>query len=158
VLPLLTSEVQEFDRATLAMVQRQSGVPTEGEVHDLVLLKSHYSRFTPAALKLINRRHLALSRKFTRWIEDRLRIRVEREKEQIDVTFAIGGKRYLVEFKIAYHGDTKRALREGLGQVFEYNHYPRRTSHDDCLLILDILLLTMTSPSSGVYERRSESL
>lgn len=107
VLRLHTSEVQEFDTATPAVAQRKSGVLTEGEVQDPLLLESHYSRYTPAGLRLIRWKHLALSQKFAWWVQERLRVRVEQEKQQIDATFAVGGKRYLVEFKIGYHGDTK---------------------------------------------------
>jgi hypothetical protein len=55
----------------------------------------------------------------------------------LDATFEAGNKRFVAEFKIAYQGNTRRAIREALGQILEYNHYPPRITYDHWLLILD---------------------
>ena len=43
----------------------------------------------------------------------------------------------MAEFKIAYDGNTKAAVREALGQIFEYNHYPGPNLTKAWFLILD---------------------
>jgi hypothetical protein len=42
----------------------------------------------------------------------------------IDATFKVDGKKFLVEFKIACLRNTRKAIREALGQILEYNLYP----------------------------------
>jgi|SRR5271157_214477 len=136
VLVLNRDEVERFERATLESEHRQCGL-TEEEVEDTLLLETGYPRYTPAAQRLIRREHAALSNRFKDWLENTPGIRAAQEREQIDATFQLDGKTFLAEFKIAYLGNTKRAIREALGQVLEYNHYPPRVSHDRWLLILD---------------------
>jgi hypothetical protein len=70
-------------------------------------------------------------------LKDAHGIQVTQEKKQIDATFVVKKVTFLVEFKIAYQGNTKRAIREALGQILEYNYYPPRASHDRWLLILN---------------------
>ena len=43
----------------------------------------------------------------------------------------------MAEFKIAYNGNTKAAVREALGQILEYNHYPGRVTTQAWFLVLD---------------------
>jgi len=62
------------------------------------------------------------------------------------MTFQWRRKSVLAEFKIAYGANTRHAIREALGQVLEYNHYPRREASDEWFLILD------TEPSSDDRE------
>ena len=57
--------------------------------------------------------------------------------DRYDVCFE--SKKILVEFKIAYNLNTISAVREALGQILEYNHFPPRESHHVWLLILDTL-------------------
>ena len=136
VLVLNQDEIENFERTTQEMEHRQRGL-TEEEVQNTLLLGAEYPRYTPAALRWIRREHVALSNQFTVWLENTHGLRAAQEREQIDVTFEVGSKRFLAEFKIAYLGNTKRAIREALGQILEYNHYPSRISHDQWLLILD---------------------
>ena len=138
VLELEQDEVQSFDREAQAAEHRNRGLLTEEDVQGTLLLETGYSRYTPAALRLIHRKHVAMSNAFTRWLRNSYGVRIIQEQHQIDATFEMGGKRYLAEFKIAYQGNTKRAIREALGQILEYNHYPPRISYDHWLLILDI--------------------
>jgi hypothetical protein len=96
------------------------------------------TRYTSAALRVIRRKHVALSNRFRSWLELTYGVRVLQERQQVDATFETGGKTFLTEFKIAYQGNTKRAIREALGQILEYNHYPPRVSRNHWLLVLDI--------------------
>jgi len=52
-------------------------------------------------------------------------------------TIRVGSERAMVEFKIAYNQKTKPAVREALGQILEYNHYPEREATKMWFLVLD---------------------
>ena len=136
VLGLNQSEIERFERAAQGVEHRQRGL-TEEEVQNTLLLETGYPRYTPAAQRWIRREHVALSNHFVVWLENTHGIRAVQEREQIDTLFEVCGKRFLAEFKIAYMGNTKQAIREALGQILEYNHYPPRISHDRWLLILN---------------------
>ena len=43
----------------------------------------------------------------------------------------------MAELKVVYDLGTTRAIREAMGQVFEYNLYPERTPYDSWLVVLD---------------------
>lgn len=136
VLALNQGEIERFERATQEREHRQRGL-TEEDVEDTLLLGTAYPRYTPAAQRWIRREHVALSNHFKVWLENAHGARAAQEREQIDATFELGGKRFLAEFKVVYSGNTRRAIREALGQILEYNHYPPRVSRDRWLLILD---------------------
>jgi hypothetical protein len=138
VLELNSDEVQLFERETQANAHRKSGL-SEEEVQNTLLLETPYPRYTPAALRQIRREHVRLSNQFKAWLQRAYGIRAIQERQQIDATFELDGSRFLAEFKIAYQGNTKRAIREALGQILEYNHYPPRVSYDQWLLILDTI-------------------
>jgi hypothetical protein len=59
------------------------------------------------------------------------------ERRQIDMEFKLGLMVAIAEFKIAYDGNTKAAVREALGQILEYNHYPGRNPAKAWFLVLD---------------------
>ena len=136
VLELTAKEIEEYDKESQLQEHRTHGHLLDEEAQDVFLHESNYSRYTPAASRLIHRRHVVLSNQFKLWLAQK-HIILTQERNQIDATFEVGKKRFLVEFKIAYQGDTKRAIREALGQILEYNHYPPRVSHDTWLIILD---------------------
>jgi len=137
VLELNTLEIGEFERASQEQGHRDRGLP-EDEVQGTLLLQDAYTRYTPAALREIHREHAKLSNDFSVWLQINFGIQVTQEEQQIDAKFVTRDKKYLTEFKIAYQDNTKRAIREALGQILEYNHYPPRASHDFWLLILNI--------------------
>jgi hypothetical protein len=136
VLVLNHDEIEYFERATQEGEHRRQGL-TEEEVQNTLLLGTEYPRYTPAAQRWIRREHVALSNSFVVWLGSAHGIQAAQERKQIDVVFEVGGKRFLAEFKIAYSGNTKEAIREALGQILEYNYYPQRVSHDKWLLILN---------------------
>ena len=96
-----------------------------------------YTHYTSRAIKTIQRRHVMLCEQFTQWLTSKGNISYRVERRNIDLTFQQDELSYLVEFKIAYSGDPKPAIREALGQILEYNHYPRRKPHDHWILVLD---------------------
>jgi len=137
VLELNEAEVHQFEEATQKREHRDRGL-SEKDIQDTVLLGEAYPRYTSAAMRLIQREHVHLSNTFKAWLRDEFSIRLIQEKQRIDAQFAHHRSSFLVEFKIAYQGKTTRAIREALGQMLEYNLYPKRSCCDHWLLILDV--------------------
>lgn len=100
-------------------------------------LETAYPRATPATIRMILPKHVGLSKKFQAWLRTQHSIQGHRERRQIDMQFKIGHDQAMAEFKIAYNGNTKAAVREALGQILEYNHYPGRTTAQAWFLVLD---------------------
>lgn len=136
VLELKLEEVVAFEQSSVRQNHRASGI-SEEEVDQAQLVEQSYERYTPAALRMISRKHAALSNAFCKWLKSTFGICAKQESHQIDAAFRAAGEKYLAEFKIAYQGDTRRAIREALGQILEYNHYPPREKCDRWLLVLD---------------------
>lgn len=109
------------------------------EIHLRQLEETSYTRYTKEALKIIDRKHVKLCRAFTDWLLSTRGIKCRVERRNIDAIFRIGKQSTLVEFKVAYHSDPKPAIREALGQILEYNHYPDREIHDQWILVLDCM-------------------
>ena len=59
------------------------------------------------------------------------------EKNRIDVRFTCSSESHLAELKICYYGDTRHAIREAMGQLLEYNHYPPYEEADLWWLVID---------------------
>jgi hypothetical protein len=120
-----------------ASAQSDSKPPDDDESIRLRQLEeSSYTRYSTNALRVIDRRHVKLCNEFTSWMYSQKQILCRIERRSIDVQFVIGKQNVLVEFKIAYRSDPKPAIREALGQILEYNHYPGRTLHDHWILML----------------------
>lgn len=113
------------------------GGGADEEIQLRQLEESAYTRYTSQSLRKINRRHAKLCNAFTGWPLSTHGIKCSIERRNIDVTFRMGKQSVLVEFKVAYRSDPKPAIREALGQILEYNHYPERTTHDQWILVLD---------------------
>ena len=96
-----------------------------------------YVRETAASQTNILRLHSTLSNRFRVWLKRKFGIMATQELGQVDLQFAHKGKTYLAELKICYGQDTKRAIRDALGQVFEYNLYPPRQEMTCWLIVLD---------------------
>jgi hypothetical protein len=136
VVELEQTELEAYLMAAQVTGHREH-YPTEREMRAALLVDEAYPRYSPAALRLIQREHAALSNLFSEWMRRVHQIPVAQERRQIDAIFEANGGKYLVEFKIAYHGNTKIAIREALGQILEYNYYPPRSRRDHWLLILN---------------------
>jgi len=115
--------------------------PTTGESENegdrQVLNESAYLRQTRASLRNVERLHAALSNRFREWVRTRFSAKAIQERDQVDVTFVHEGITHLAELKICYGANTKAAIREALGQLLEYNNYPRRTQAQSWWLVLD---------------------
>jgi hypothetical protein len=51
--------------------------------------------------------------------------------------FNLGGVAVVAELKICFGVGTTRSIREALGQLLEYNHYPARRAASSWLIVLD---------------------
>lgn len=96
-----------------------------------------YPRMGKAFSRLIVPRHKSLANAFRLWLRTRHQTESQWERRQIDLRFVVRKTRVLAELKIAYGGQTRHAIREALGQILEYNYYPKRQAFDEWLLVLD---------------------
>jgi hypothetical protein len=101
------------------------------------LLEASYLRYSSAALIEVVPRHRILSNEFAAWIRSNGGQHVVQESECIDMTFRMADQHLMVEFKVCYGGNTTAAIREALGQIFEYNLRSTRQNHHRWLLVLD---------------------
>jgi len=132
------------------------------------LLEEAYFRASKAALKTIIPRHNKLSNHFCNWLDEEHAIQTTQEQDQVDVSFMFDGKRALAELKVCYAAGTRKSIREALGQILEYNHYPTRSPADALLIILDssptendqqyidILRKSLSLPISLGWQRNKE--
>jgi len=135
---------QEVDRIERAVELRTAQPVSAGTSRQAELLSEEvYYRETPAMRKVITPRHNELSNEFRRWLARQFRINAAQEKEQIDIRFSWKEQSVLVELKICLGVGTTKSIREALGQVLEYNHYPKRKPAENWLVVLD------QEPSSG---------
>lgn len=109
--------------------------PTDGFTR-LDLAEDGYLRESRENLKEIVPRHNALSNTLCRWLEAR-GIHPVQEKQGVDIGFRHQGASYKVEIKIVYGATTRQSLREAVGQLLEYNHYPGRDQCDVWMVLLD---------------------
>jgi len=150
VLELKPSEIAKIKKLIRGAVKRDpvsnseqggrasaEGSDAEEEIRLRQLEESAYTRYTAESIRKIDRRHVRLCNAFTDWLVLNHGIKCNVERRNIDVTFRIGRRSALVEFKVAYNDDPKPAIREALGQILEYNHYPDRVTYDQWILVLD---------------------
>ncbi len=96
-----------------------------------------YKRETQASQKNILRLHAALLNRFRSWLAQRFGVTAVQEQDQVNLHLNIDGTTYLAVLKICYGANAKSAIRDALGQVLEYNHYPPRTEMQTTLIVLD---------------------
>jgi hypothetical protein len=109
----------------------------EEDANDAFLNELDYQRETPASKRNIRRLHVSLSNKFRKWLERQFAVKVRQEKNRVDLTFSRLAQDHIAELKICYGSDTRHAIREALGQLFEYNYYPPYEEAHFWWLILD---------------------
>jgi hypothetical protein len=136
VLSLDENELSEFQKRAKKIEHKKHGL-SDAEVDLATGLETAYPRATAATIRMILPKHVSLSRGFQAWLRKHHSIQGHRERRQIDMQFNIGHDQAMAEFKIAYNGNTKAAVREALGQILEYNHYPGRTTAQAWFLVLD---------------------
>jgi hypothetical protein len=114
-------------------IAKTTEAPDQGDP----LQTESYLRASPAAMRIIKRRHNALSNDFRAWLLAAHGLKSEKEKQQIDVRFNRQGVEVLAELKVCYASSTRHGIRESLGQLLEYNYYPARKPTQEWLIILD---------------------
>jgi hypothetical protein len=102
-----------------------------------LLLEHAYPRASPAMLRIITPRHKVLSNRFREWLKSAHEIEARQEVNRVDVHFEYGGRTALAELKICEGLNATQSIREALGQILEYNHYPGRKPSDMWLIVLD---------------------
>ncbi|MGA2536085.1 MAG: hypothetical protein ABSF53_08730 [Terracidiphilus sp.] len=102
-----------------------------------LLSELEHQRETIASKKTIAALHKALSNGFRLWLEEAHSIKAIQERNRIDLTFVADSQRHIAELKVCYALDTRHAIREALGQLFEYNHYPSFVEASCWWLVLD---------------------
>ncbi len=130
----------EFDPKLFSRIAPSTGTnpnTLETDPDDFFLDEDSYQRETSESKKNINRLHSALSNRFKRWLKSNHGIRASQEVRRADMRFDHGGHVHLAELKICYGRNTKHAIREALGQLFEYNHYPKNVPAHSWWLVLD---------------------
>jgi hypothetical protein len=109
----------------------------EAGPEDALLNDLAYQRETPAFKRKFLRLHVSLSNNFRIWLEREFAVKVRQERNRIDLTFGSQGQNHLAELKICYGSDTRHAIREAIGQLFEYNYYPSYEEAHFWWLVLD---------------------
>lgn len=74
---------------------------------------------------------------WSEWLRKKHRVDALQERERIDIRFTLSNQCAVAELKICYGLGTRKSIREALGQLLEYNHYPKRTPADLWFIILD---------------------
>jgi hypothetical protein len=139
--PLTVKELSstEVERIELALGP-PSNEPEKGlEINQrrLPLAEDAYYRESAALLKVIIPRHNKLSNDFCRWLEKEHGVTTAQEHQQVDIRFTLKSLAVLAELKICFGVGTTKSIREALGQLLEYNHYPKRNTADAWLIVLD---------------------
>jgi hypothetical protein len=130
--------VMHFDPAWAAEeIEPSDFVTSADNTERKPLNEEAYTRETRASLGNVERLHTALSNRFRSWLRSRLGVTALQERASVDVTFKHAGKTHLAELKICYGGNTRAAIRDALGQLLEYNHYPPRSEAESWWLVLD---------------------
>jgi hypothetical protein len=137
--PAPQNSVFPFRPAKSKELKGQEEAPDKYEdgANQSLLNELAYQRETPASKKNIERLHVRLSNQFRLWLEENFVVNVTQEKHGIDLTFVCATKKHLAELKICYADDTRHAIREAMGQLLEYNHYPSYEEAQFWWLVLD---------------------
>lgn len=78
-----------------------------------------------------------LSNQFCDWLKSKHGLTGVQEHQYVNVRFSRGEERILAELKVCLGVGTTKAIREALGQLLEYNHYPMRTVAEQWFVVLD---------------------
>lgn len=101
------------------------------------LLEDAYLRFTKAQQKVVFRVHNQLSNRFRKWLRGVGAIDISAESKFVDVQCKFKGKHCLFELKTSYQQTTKHAIRDAIGQIFEYSFFPGRNQPNFSAVVLD---------------------
>lgn len=134
VLKLNEEEVRRFSAGIPTATQND---PSSAERIADGLLESRYTRRSREQLAEIIPRHKILSNRFAIWARSLGAAHLRQEVRFVDCVFHFGAAKVMAEHKVCYGQNTASAVREALGQVFEYNLRRERSRNDKWLLVLD---------------------
>jgi hypothetical protein len=135
VLKLNADEIRLFSKGIDRLAHQQHETTTQGLADKL--LETRYIRRSREQIVEIVPLHKMLSNEFVTWAKRQGADELHQEAFYVDTIFLYGKSRLMVEYKICYGGNTAAAIREALGQIFEYNLRRGRHRHDKWLLVLD---------------------
>jgi hypothetical protein len=140
VKELTDREVEQIETAALG--ERSKGASpsqVEGPIESAfgALAQDPYFRECPARLKVIVPLHNRLSNEFCTWLDRNLGVKATQEREWVDIRFTFNRKSFIAELKVCFGAGVTKSIREALGQLLEYNHYPSRIASDEWMIILD---------------------
>lgn len=137
VKKLSDDDVKKIEEGIGAVREKKRNIPTNGGAGTESLIEDSYYRESPARLKVIVPRHKKLSNRFVKWLKKEHHIAAVQERDRIDILFKLKGKSCLTELKVCFGVGSTKSIREALGQLLEYNHYPKRRTCDEWLMVLD---------------------
>ena len=117
--------------------EREERETSSNGTHFGTLSEESYYRDSPERLKEIIPRHNKLSNDLCDWLKSVHEITADQEEEWIDVRFKLHDSDVIAELKVCAYVGTRKSIREALGQLFEYNHYPKRTPAKLWLIVID---------------------
>lgn len=116
---------------------RKGGAPKIGKGSASPLVEDAYYRELGPQLKVIVPLHNKLSNAFAKWLRREGYEDVRQEEFRVDVEFLSNRELCRAELKSCHGVGTTKAIREALGQLFEYNHYGQRTPARRWWVVLD---------------------
>ncbi len=87
--------------------------------------------------------HSILSKSFIRWLKSKGFTNIQDEymiaatRDRIDVLFCLNGKAVLSELKTVDNSSSKRAIREALGQILDYQYYNDNKRVEELWIVLN---------------------
>jgi hypothetical protein len=137
VEPLSTLDIKRLESAIEVATGTLIGIESNGELRRDALIEEAYYRETQARSKFIVRYHNKLSNEFCNRLERRHAIVPRQEQQWVDIRFEQANHTMLTELKTCFGVGTRKAIREALGQLLEYNHYPSRETCKQWFIVLD---------------------
>lgn len=101
------------------------------------LLTEAYSRSWPESIREISRLQNLLALRFSAWLKEQGYTDVRYERDYVDISFRCGRQSVMAELKVCSSFSPRRAIREAVGQVLEYNLYWNESCADEWWIVLD---------------------
>lgn len=134
---LSTFDIKRLESAIEVATSTLIGIESNGELRRDALIEETYYRETQARSKFIVRYHNKLSNEFCKWLERKHAIVPRQEQQCVDIRFEQANHTMLAELKTCFGVGTRKAIREALGQLLEYNHYRSRETCKQWFIVLD---------------------
>lgn len=134
---LSADEIKRLETEIVKSEDKEDEFSVGGKTTKDALGEDAYYRESEAKRKIIIRRHNKLSNGFCKWLRTEHNVDPAQEQQQTDIQFNLKNQKVLAELKVCYGVGTTKSIREALGQLLEYNHYPSRTVSDVWMIVLD---------------------